>query len=62
MKRFNNNSPDPEDITGVILDGESSEPLPYATIGLKHNGKGTVSNSSGEFGIKISTRKLQRYN
>jgi hypothetical protein len=41
------------DITGVILDGESSEPLPYATIGLRHTGKGTVSNSSGEFGLRI---------
>ena len=45
--------PDLKDITGVILDGESSEPLPYATIGLKHTGKGTVSNSNGEFGLMI---------
>jgi hypothetical protein len=42
-----------KNITGVILDGESSEPLPYATIGLKHEGRGTVSNSNGEFGLKI---------
>lgn len=41
-------------ISGIIIDGESLEPLPYATIGLKNAGKGTVSNSSGEFGIKIS--------
>ena len=41
-------------ISGIILDGESSEPLPYATIALKHEGKGTVSNGNGEFEIKIS--------
>lgn len=42
-----------KNISGVIIDGESSEPLPYATIGLKHKGVGTVSNSSGEFGLGI---------
>jgi hypothetical protein len=42
-----------KDITGVILDGESAEPLPYATIGLKHEGVGTVSNNNGEFGLRI---------
>jgi hypothetical protein len=41
-------------ISGVVIDGESSDPLPYATIGLKNAGKGTVSNSNGEFGLKIS--------
>jgi hypothetical protein len=41
-------------ITGVILDGESFDPLPYATIGLKHEGRGTVANSNGEFGFKIA--------
>lgn len=43
-----------EFITGTIIDGESSEPLPFATIGLKNAGKGTVSNSNGEFGLKFS--------
>ncbi len=43
-----------KDISGIVIDGESSEPLPYATIGLKNAGKGTVSNSNGEFGFKIS--------
>jgi len=42
-----------KDISGIVLDGESAEPLPYATIGLKHEGVGTVSNSSGEFGLRI---------
>lgn len=41
-------------ITGVIIDGETSEPLPYATIALINKGKGTVSNNNGEFGIKIT--------
>ena len=40
-------------ISGKITDDESSEPLPYATIALKHTGRGTVSNSSGDFSFKI---------
>jgi len=51
---FPSSLPDLKSITGVIFDGESTEPLPYATIALKHEGKGTVSNSNGEFGFKIS--------
>ncbi len=41
-------------ITGVIIDEETSEPLPFATIGLKNKGKGTVTNFNGEFGLSIS--------
>jgi len=41
-------------ISGIIIDGETFEPLPYATIALKHEGRGTVSNGNGEFAIKIS--------
>lgn len=41
-------------ITGSIVDEETLEPLPYATIALKHKGKGTVSNNNGEFGLKIT--------
>jgi len=40
-------------ITGSIIDEDTSEPLPFATIGFKHKGKGTVSNNNGEFGLKI---------
>jgi hypothetical protein len=40
-------------ISGIILDGESSESLPFATIALKKNGRGTVSNNNGEFGLKL---------
>jgi len=41
-------------ISGVIVDEETVEPLPFATIGLKNKGKGTVTNNNGEFGLKIT--------
>jgi hypothetical protein len=41
-------------ITGLIIDDETLEALPYATIGLKNTGRGTVSNLTGEFGLKIT--------
>jgi hypothetical protein len=41
-------------ITGAVKDEETSEPLPFATIGLKNKGKGTVTNFNGEFGLNIS--------
>ncbi|MBK8883327.1 MAG: carboxypeptidase-like regulatory domain-containing protein [Bacteroidales bacterium] len=41
-------------ITGIIVDEENSEPLPFATIGLKNKGRGTVTNNNGEFGLKIT--------
>lgn len=40
-------------INGIVTDGETGEPLPFATISLKNLGKGTVTNSNGEFGLKI---------
>jgi len=42
-------------ISGIIVDEETSEPLPFATIGLKNKGRGTVTNSNGEFGLKITS-------
>jgi len=42
-------------ITGKIVDEETSEPLPFATIALKNKGKGTVSNNNGNFGMKITS-------
>ena len=42
-------------ITGKIIDDETSEPLPFATIALKNKGKGTVTNNNGEFGLKITS-------
>jgi hypothetical protein len=41
-------------ITGTILDDASGEPLPFAAIGLKNSGKGTVTNTGGGFGLKIA--------
>jgi hypothetical protein len=40
-------------ISGVILDDESGEPLPFATAALKNNGKGSVANLNGEFRLII---------
>jgi hypothetical protein len=42
-------------ITGLIIDDETFEPLPFASIALKNKGKGTVSNNNGEFGLKITS-------
>jgi hypothetical protein len=41
-------------ITGVIKDSETGEPLPFATIGIISKGRGTVTNSNGEFNLKIT--------
>lgn len=41
-------------ISGIIIDDESGEPLPFATISLKNSGKGTITNNNGEFGLKIT--------
>ncbi len=40
-------------VTGIVTDFESGERLPFATIGLKNMGTGTISNYNGEFGLKI---------
>jgi hypothetical protein len=45
-------------ISGIIIDDDSREPLPFATIILKNSGKGTITNNSGEFGLKISREYL----
>jgi hypothetical protein len=41
-------------ISGTITDYETGEPLPFATIGIIRKGRGTVTNASGEFGMKIT--------
>lgn len=41
-------------ISGKITDAESSEPLPYATIGISRRGRGTVTNFNGDFILRIS--------
>jgi hypothetical protein len=45
-------------ITGIILDDETRDPLPYATVALKNKGLGTVSNNNGNFGLKITSDQL----
>lgn len=40
-------------LSGRVLDRESKEPLPYASIGLKGHPFGTVTNSLGEFDFHI---------
>lgn len=42
-------------ITGKIVDDETFEPLPFATIALRNAGKGSVSNNNGDFGMKITS-------
>ena len=41
-------------ITGKVIDNETSEPLPFATIAIKNRSRGTVTNNNGEFGMKIT--------
>ena len=41
-------------ISGTVIDDESRTPLPSATIGLKSTGRGTISNSNGEFSLRIT--------
>ena len=40
-------------ISGLIVDDETLEPLPFATVAIKNKGRGTVANSNGEYGINI---------
>ncbi|HNX66110.1 MAG TPA: carboxypeptidase-like regulatory domain-containing protein, partial [Bacteroidales bacterium] len=40
-------------ITGTIVDEESNDPLSYATIGISHRGKGTITNNNGVFILKL---------
>ena len=44
-----------KDISGIISDSETDEPLSFATIGIIRKGKGTVTNNNGEFGLKITS-------
>ncbi len=43
----------PEKITGMVLDSETREALPSATVALHHTGRGTITNSNGEFGLNL---------
>ena len=45
-------------IGGRVTDTETSAPLPYATIGISHRGKGTVTNFNGDFILRISEKYI----
>ncbi len=46
-------------ISGRVTDAETSEPLPYATIGISSRGRGTVTNFNGDFILRISEECLE---
>ncbi|MGE5349823.1 MAG: carboxypeptidase-like regulatory domain-containing protein [Actinomycetota bacterium] len=46
-------------VGGRIVDAETNEPLPYATIGISHRGRGTVTNFNGDFILRISDECLE---
>lgn len=45
-------------ISGRVTDAESAEPLPYATIGISHRGKGTVTNFNGDFILRLNNQYI----
>lgn len=45
-------------LSGKITDAESGDPLPYATIGISHRGRGTVTNYNGDFHLRINEECL----
>ncbi|MBP8960058.1 MAG: carboxypeptidase-like regulatory domain-containing protein [Bacteroidales bacterium] len=42
-----------KEITGTVTDEETGEPIPYVSISLPKKGKGTITNTNGEFMLKI---------
>ena len=46
-----------EEIIGKVMDNETNNPLPYATILLSGTNKGTISNSNGVFSLKLQAGK-----
>ena len=40
-------------ISGIVIDRQVGNPLPYATISLKGKATGTISNASGEFSFRF---------
>jgi hypothetical protein len=41
-------------LSGKVVDSETSEPLPFATVGISHRGRGMVTNNNGDFILKIN--------
>ncbi len=46
-------------LTGIIVDKETKEPVPYASIGLENSGIGTSTNLKGEFSFNINKSLIQ---
>lgn len=46
-------------ISGRVTDAETAEPLPYATIGISHRGRGTVTNFNGDFILRLDSQFLE---
>lgn len=42
-----------QQITGIVLDSDSNEPMPFATVSFKNQLSGTVTNDKGEFTLNI---------
>ena len=40
-------------VTGVVTDGETRQPLPFATVKANHTNKGEIANLHGRFTISI---------
>lgn len=47
------NTPVSGSVSGIILEEETREPVPFATIGLKRSGRGSIANINGEFILNI---------
>ncbi|MBN1388560.1 MAG: carboxypeptidase-like regulatory domain-containing protein [Bacteroidales bacterium] len=41
-------------LSGIVTDADNGQPLPYATIGVKEKGKGTISNHDGEYNLNLT--------
>jgi hypothetical protein len=50
--------PSQHTLSGKIIDAETLEPLPFATIGISHRGRGMVTNFNGDFILKITDECL----
>jgi hypothetical protein len=45
-------------ISGRVTDTETEEPLPYATVGISHRGRGTVTNFNGDFILRLNNQYI----
>ncbi|RDC65348.1 M1 family aminopeptidase [Adhaeribacter pallidiroseus] len=46
-------------LTGKIVNGETNEPVPFASISIGKSGTGTSSNAEGKFTVKIPAARQQ---